>query len=150
MKIVVINGPNLNMLGQREATHYGSLTLEEINGRLSELAAEMGLELSFFQSNHEGELVDALQAAGGEAGGVVLNAGAYTHTSVAVRDAVLCCGVPVVEVHLSNPAAREPFRHVSLLAGACAGSIAGFGWRSYALALNWFAAGGAGETADRE
>jgi 3-dehydroquinate dehydratase II len=143
MKIVVMNGPNLNMLGQREAAHYGSLTLEQINARLTDMAADLGLELSFFQSNHEGELVDALQTAGRETAGVVLNAGAYTHTSVGLRDAVMCCGVPVVEVHLSNPAAREPFRQVSLLAGACAGSVAGFGWRSYVLALGWFAGGGA-------
>jgi len=139
MKILVLNGPNLNMLGRREAEHYGSLTLEEINQRLAALGRELGLELVFMQSNHEGELVEALQGAGEEFAGVVLNAAAYTHTSVALRDAVLCCGVPVVEVHLSNPQAREGFRHVSLLAGACAGSVAGFGWRSYALALRWLA-----------
>jgi 3-dehydroquinate dehydratase-2 len=139
MKILVLNGPNLNMLGRREAEHYGSLPLEEINQRLAELGRELGLELVFVQSNHEGELVEALQGAGEEFAGVVLNAAAYTHTSVALRDAVLCCGVPVVEVHLSNPQAREGFRHVSLLAGACAGSVAGFGWRSYALALRWLA-----------
>jgi len=139
MKILVLNGPNLNMLGRREAEHYGSLTLAEINQRLEQVGQELGLELSFVQSNHEGELVTALQRAGGEFAGVVLNAAAYTHTSVALRDAVLCCGAPVVEVHLSNPAARESFRHVSYLAGACAGSIAGFGWRSYALALGWLA-----------
>lgn len=144
MKIVVINGPNLNLLGQREAAHYGRLTLAQVNQRLEELAVELDLELHLFQSNHEGELVDALQRAGRESAGVVLNAGAYTHTSVALRDAVLCCGVPVVEVHLSNPQAREEFRRVSLLAGACAGSVAGFGWRSYALALWWFARGEAG------
>ncbi len=139
MKILVLNGPNLNMLGRRESEHYGSLTLAEINQRLEQVGQELGLELSFVQSNHEGELVTALQRAAGEFAGVVLNAAAYTHTSVALRDAVLCCGVPVVEVHLSNPAAREKFRHVSFLAGACAGSIAGFGWRSYALALRWLA-----------
>lgn len=138
MKIQVINGPNLNMLGKREPELYGELTLEQINGRLTELAGELGLEVGFFQSNREGELVDAIQAAGDQADGVVLNAGAYTHTSVALRDAVLCCGVPVVEVHLSNPQDREPFRQVSFLAGACVGSIAGFGWRSYELALRWF------------
>ncbi len=139
MKILVLNGPNLNMLGRREAEHYGSLTLEEINQRLAELGRELGLDLAFRQSNHEGELVEALQGAGDQFAGVVLNAAAYTHTSVALRDAVLCCGVPVVEVHLSNPQAREGFRRVSLLAGACAGSVAGFGWRSYALALRWLA-----------
>jgi 3-dehydroquinate dehydratase II len=139
MKILVLNGPNLNMLGRREAEHYGSLTLEEINQRLVEEAGKLGQELEFFQSNSEGELVGALQQAGESCAGVVLNAAAYTHTSVALRDAVLCCGVPVVEVHLSNPQAREDFRRMSYLAGACAGSISGFGWRSYALALRWLA-----------
>ncbi len=139
MKILMLNGPNLNMLGRREAEHYGSLTLEEINRQLARLGEELGLELGFAQSNHEGELVDLLQQAAPEYAGVVLNAGGYTHTSVAIRDAVLCCGVPVVEVHLSQPAAREEFRRFSYLAGACAGSVAGFGWRSYALALHWFA-----------
>ncbi|MCF8033047.1 MAG: type II 3-dehydroquinate dehydratase [Desulfarculaceae bacterium] len=139
MKILVLNGPNLNMLGRRESEHYGSLTLDHINERLAGVAGELGLELEFAQSNSEGELVSALQRAGESCAGVALNAAAYTHTSVALRDAVLCCGVPVVEVHLSNPAAREGFRHVSYLAGAVAGSIAGFGWRSYALALRWLA-----------
>ncbi|MCB2192226.1 MAG: type II 3-dehydroquinate dehydratase [Deltaproteobacteria bacterium] len=139
MKILVLNGPNLNMLGRRESEHYGSLTLKEINQRLGEMASGLGLELGFAQSNHEGELVDILQQAAPEYAGVMLNAGGYTHTSVALRDAVLCCGVPVVEVHLSQPAAREEFRHFSYLSGACAGSVAGFGWRSYALALQWFA-----------
>ncbi|MFH2125613.1 MAG: type II 3-dehydroquinate dehydratase [Pseudomonadota bacterium] len=139
MKILVLNGPNLNMLGRREAEHYGSLSLDQINQRLDELAPGLGLDLGFAQSNHEGELVDILQGAAPEYAGVALNAGGYTHTSVALRDAVLCCGVPVVEVHLSQPAAREEFRHHSYLTGACAGSVAGFGWRSYALALHWFA-----------
>ncbi|MBU1154841.1 MAG: type II 3-dehydroquinate dehydratase [Proteobacteria bacterium] len=139
MKILLLNGPNLNMLGRRESEHYGSLTLDEINRRMGELAQVLGLELGFAQSNHEGELVDILQQAAPEYAGVALNAGGYTHTSVALRDAVLCCGVPVVEVHLSQPAAREEFRRHSYLAGACAGSVAGFGWRSYALALHWFA-----------
>jgi 3-dehydroquinate dehydratase-2 len=138
-KVVVINGPNLNLLGQRDPRHYGGLTLEQINARLTELAAELGAEISFFQSNHEGALVDALQAAGREGAGVVLNAGAYTHTSVAVRDAVEACGATVVEVHLSNPHAREDFRKVSLLSGVAAGEVAGFGWASYALALTWLA-----------
>ena len=106
---------------------------------MKEQGTELGLELTFFQSNHEGELVDALQKAGREVDGVVLNPGAYTHTSVALRDAVLSCSVPVVEAHLSNPQAREEFRHVSLLAGASAGTVAGFGWKSYVLALFWFA-----------
>ena len=97
------------------------------------------MEVECFQSNHEGALVDSLQGAAEEVRGVILNAGAYTHTSVAVRDAVLCCEVPVVEVHLTNPQAREEFRRVSLLSDVCSGSISGFGWHSYALALIWFA-----------
>lgn len=139
MRVMVINGPNLNLLGQREPGVYGSDTLADINGRLEEVAAGLGQELVFAQSNHEGALVDAIQEAGRACAGAVLNAGGYTHTSVAVRDAVAGVGVPVVEVHISNPAAREPFRHVSLLSGVCAGSIAGFGWRGYELALLWLA-----------
>jgi len=139
MKIYVVNGPNLNLLGRREPELYGQKTLADIEEALGKLGAELGISLEFFQSNHEGELVDILQQAGREAQGVLLNAGAYTHTSVALRDAVLCCGVPVVEVHLTNPQSREEFRKVSLLADACVGSVAGFGWQSYALALIWFA-----------
>ena len=138
MKIAIINGPNLNMLGKREPEHYGSLTLDEINQKLTGLAAELGLELSFVQNNFEGGLVEAVQKAGGDCQGIVINAAAYTHTSVALLDAVLCCPVPVVEVHLSNPQSRDGFRHVSYLAKGAAGSIAGFGWMSYALALRWF------------
>ncbi|MGD9124127.1 MAG: type II 3-dehydroquinate dehydratase [Desulfarculaceae bacterium] len=139
MRVMIINGPNLNMLGRREPQLYGSLTLEQINQKLESLAGDLGLECHFVQSNHEGELVDALQKAAEETQGVVLNAGAYTHTSVALRDAVLCCSVPVVEVHLTNPLGREDFRRVSLLAGACSGSVSGFGWHSYALAFLWLA-----------
>lgn len=138
MKIVVMNGPNLNMLGQREPGLYGNKTLPDIEQSLKELGRELQIEISCFQSNHEGELVDALQAAGRETDGVILNAGAYTHTSVAVRDAVSAIRVPVVEVHLTNPHAREDFRRTSLLAGVCAGSIAGFGAESYTLALLWY------------
>lgn len=139
MKVAVINGPNMNLLGKREPGLYGSLTLEQVNAKLAELGAELGLELTFFQSNHEGDLVDAIQAAGRDCAGVVLNAAAYTHTSVAIRDAASACGVPVLEVHLSNPQAREDFRRVSILSGAARGSISGFGWQSYALALTWLA-----------
>ena len=139
MKIFVINGPNLNLLGTREPELYGRLTLEEIDRKLTALGRELGLEVECFQSNHEGELVDLLQRTGRQAAGAVLNAGAYTHTSVALRDAVLGCGAPVVEVHLTNPQAREEFRRTSLLADVCAGTAAGFGWRSYELALLWFA-----------
>lgn len=138
-KVIVINGPNLNLLGMREPELYGALTMDQINERLTAMGAEQGTQVSCFQSNHEGELVDAIQAAAREKAGVILNAGAYTHTSVALRDAVLGCGASVVEVHLTNPQAREEFRQVSLLADVCVGSIAGFGWKSYVLALNWFA-----------
>jgi 3-dehydroquinate dehydratase II len=138
MKITVINGPNLNMLGLREPTLYGNRSLADIEVTLHTLADALGLELSFFQSNHEGELVDALQKANQDSAGVVINAGAYTHTSVAVRDAVAAIKIPVVEVHLTNPQTREDFRKVSLLADVCAGSIAGFGEESYALALWYF------------
>ncbi|MDR2934859.1 MAG: type II 3-dehydroquinate dehydratase [Candidatus Adiutrix sp.] len=138
MKILVINGPNLNLLGTREPELYGSLTLDALNRRLRRLAGDLGLETDFLQSNHEGELVEAVQSLRRGADGAILNAGGYTHTSVALRDAVLAADRPVVEVHLTNPAAREEFRRVSLLAGAARGSIAGFGPLSYELALWWF------------
>ncbi|MEW5723033.1 MAG: type II 3-dehydroquinate dehydratase [Thermodesulfobacteriota bacterium] len=138
MKIMVINGPNLNLLGRREPEIYGTRTLAQLEASLSRLGRELGLDLAFFQSNHEGALVEALQAADRDCQGVILNAAGYTHTSVAIRDAVAALGPPVVEVHLSQPAAREDFRRVSLLAGVCAGTISGFGEDSYALALLWF------------
>ncbi len=138
MKIFIINGPNLNLLGRREPERYGRETLEEINRRLAARAASWSVDVDFFQSNHEGDLVEAVQRAGRDYDGAILNAAAYTHTSVALRDAVLAVDKPVVEVHLSNPAAREEFRHRSLLAGAAAGSISGFGAGSYELALWWF------------
>lgn len=133
--ILILNGPNLNLLGKREPAHYGSLTLEEINRRLSELAGTLDLELRFVQSNHEGVMIDALQDAMSWAGGVILNPGGYSHTSVALRDAVASIGLPVIEVHLSNIYAREEFRHSSLISPVCAGTIAGLGWRSYTAAL---------------
>lgn len=138
MKILVLNGPNLNLLGQREPEIYGNLTLAEIDERLKALGKEMDIEVECMQSNHEGELVDAIQKAGADGVGVILNAGAYTHTSVALRDAVAGSQAVVVEVHLSNPHAREEFRHVSFLSSVCAGLVAGFGWESYLLALHWF------------
>jgi 3-dehydroquinate dehydratase II len=139
VKLYVINGPNLNMLGKREPELYGSKTLSEIEIELGLLGEKLGLELKCFQSNFEGEMVSLIQSAGTDASGVILNAAAYTHTSIAIRDAVLCCNVPVVEVHLTNPHGRELFRRRSLLSDVCAGVIAGFGWRSYCLALEWFA-----------
>lgn len=138
MKILVLNGPNLNLLGQREPELYGSLSLTEIEERLKAMGGELGLSVECMQSNHEGELVDAIQNAGANGVGIILNAGAYTHTSVALRDAVAGSQAVVVEVHLTNPHAREEFRHASLLSGVCAGLVAGFGWESYVLALQWF------------
>lgn len=133
--ILVLHGPNLNMLGEREPEVYGRMTLAEIDRRLSELGQQMDLEVRSFQSNSEGALIDALQQARSWANGVIFNPGGYTHTSVALRDAVAGIGLPVVEVHLSNVHAREEFRRISMIAPVCVGSIAGFGWRSYLLAL---------------
>jgi 3-dehydroquinate dehydratase-2 len=133
--ILVLHGPNLNLLGEREPDVYGRVTLAEIDLRLVELGNEMGLEVRTFQSNSEGGLIDALHEARRWAKGVVFNPGGYTHTSVALRDAVAGIGIPVVEVHLSNVQAREEFRRHSWIAPVCLGSIAGFGWRSYALGL---------------
>ena len=132
---LVLHGPNLNLLGVREPGVYGTLTLDEINARLETLAAELGVGVRCVQSNHEGALIDALHEARAWAAGVVFNPGGYTHTSVALRDAVAAIGLPVVEVHLSNVNAREEFRRTSLIAPVCAASVAGFGWRSYALGL---------------
>jgi 3-dehydroquinate dehydratase II len=133
--VLVLHGPNLNLLGTREPQVYGALTLEEIDRRLREAGEGMGMEIRTFQSNSEGGLIDALQEARIWAKGVVFNPGAYTHTSVALRDAVAAIGIPVVEVHLSNVQAREEFRRISMIAPVCKGSIAGFGWRSYQLGL---------------
>ncbi len=135
MKILVLNGPNLNLLGEREPNIYGDNSLSSINEALAEKAAEMGFETAFFQSNSEGAIIDALHDARKDCAGVILNAGAYTHYSYAIRDAIAAIKIPVVEVHLSNVDSREEFRKTSVIAPVCKGSISGFGKFSYELAL---------------
>jgi 3-dehydroquinate dehydratase II len=135
MNILVLHGPNLNLLGRREPDVYGQMTLTEIDQHLVALGKELDVEVRTIQSNHEGALIDALQDARNWADGVVFNPGGYSHTSVALRDAISAIGIPVVEVHLSNVYAREEFRHRSLVSAVCKGKIAGFGWRSYTLGL---------------
>lgn len=135
MHLLLLNGPNLNLLGQREPGLYGADTLEAIEQRLSAEAGDLGIELSCFQSNHEGALVDRIHQARGQVDGILINAGAFTHTSVALRDALLGVAIPYVELHLSNVHAREAFRHHSYLADQALGVISGFGPASYSLAL---------------
>ncbi len=135
MKILVMNGPNLNLLGKREPDIYGSVTLDDINNRITALAAELGVEVAFFQSNHEGELVQKIQDAMGMYQALVINPGAYTHTSVALRDAISSTGIPTVETHISNIYKREEFRKHSYISGVAAGQITGFGPESYLLAV---------------
>jgi len=133
--VLILHGPNLNLLGMREPEVYGDWTLEDINEELVSCGQDFGVRVRCFQSNSEGALIDALHDARSWAAGVVFNPGAYTHTSVALRDAISAIAIPVVEVHLSNVYAREEFRHKSLLAPVCLGKITGFGWRSYLLGL---------------
>lgn len=135
MNILVINGPNLNMLGDREKDNYGEFTLENINSELAALAGELGVGIDFFQSNTEGEIVNKIQSAKGVFDGIIINPAAYTHTSIALRDALLAVKIPSVEVHLSNIHSREEFRHNSFTAPVCIGQIAGFKKDSYLLAL---------------
>lgn len=135
MKILVIHGPNLNLLGLREPEIYGSLTLEEINERIGRFAQERGVEVETFQSNHEGEIVERIHKAMGRIDAIVINPAGYTHTSVAIRDAILATGIPTIEVHLSNIHKREDFRRRSLLSDVVVGQITGFGVDSYILGL---------------
>jgi 3-dehydroquinate dehydratase-2 len=135
VRIAVVHGPNLNLLGRREPEVYGRTTLAEIEADLSALAAELGIDIEFFQGNGEGQLIDFVHTAASRVDGFVVNAGGYTHTSVALLDALLAVGRPFAEAHLSNIAAREPFRQHSLLAARAAGVVMGFGADSYALAI---------------
>lgn len=135
MKILFLNGPNLNLLGQREPEVYGKTTLADIEAKVRQRAVQLGTEIEFSQSNLEGELVAWIQQAKGKFDVIVLNAAAYTHTSIALRDAISAVGVPTIEIHLSNVHAREEFRHKSLIAPVCRGQIAGFGANSYILAV---------------
>lgn len=135
MKVVVIQGPNLNMLGHREQNIYGPMKLEDIHNQMSAFAQQNGVEIEFFQSNLEGEIVDKIQECLGDADGIIINPAAYTHTSIAIRDAISAVQIPTVEVHLSNVYAREEFRQKSLTAPVCAGQITGFGPFGYHMAM---------------
>ncbi|MDA1215900.1 MAG: type II 3-dehydroquinate dehydratase [Chloroflexi bacterium] len=140
MSVLVINGPNLNMLGQREQDIYGSLTLADIEARVKTHAESLGVTVEFFQSNNEGEIIDYVQKHQSDAIGIVINPGAFTHTSVALRDCLAIVTAPVVEVHISNIYAREEFRHLSYVAPVADGQISGLGWQGYLLALDYIAA----------
>lgn len=140
LKILVINGPNLNNLGKRDAGHYGSVTLDEVNAAISKRATELNIEVDFFQSNHEGGIVDHIQANSNGASGVIINGGALTQVGYSILDALLDAGHPVVEVHLSNIHAREEFRRHSVIAPYAVGQIAGLGWRGYIYALEFLTA----------
>ena len=134
-KVLLIHGPNLNLLGKREPKVYGTTSLEEINAKIVQIAEESGAELRIFQSNSEGALIDAIHDAGDWADGIIINPGAYTHYSYAIRDALAAVRLPTVEVHLSNIYAREEFRQISVISPVALGCISGLGWRSYAFAF---------------
>lgn len=140
MRLLIIHGPNLNLLGTREPEIYGKKTLAEIDGEIEDCAKELSVSVRSMQSNHEGEIIDALHAARESADAVIINPGAYTHYSYAIADAISAIGLPVIEVHLSNIYAREAFRRTSVIGPVCAGSIAGFGSESYVLAMRAAAA----------
>lgn len=135
MKILLINGANLNMLGTREPEKYGSTSLSDIENSVIACGRELGVEVEAWQSNHEGEIVDKLQSSKGNYDGILINAGGYTHTSVVIRDAIAAINIPTVEVHMTNIHAREEFRHTSLISGVCIGQVVGFKEQSYILAL---------------
>ena len=135
MKIVVIQGPNLNMLGVREQQVYGPMKLEQIHAQMQEVANQNGVEIEFFQSNLEGEIVDKIQECYGEANGIIINPAAYTHTSIAIRDAIAAVSIPTIEVHISNIYRREEFRQKSMIAPVCASTLVGFGPFGYHLAM---------------
>jgi len=137
---LILNGPNLNMLGRRDTSVYGSKTLDQVNEEISKVAKDLGVEVVFYQSNLEGELVDCIQEHWDKVQGIIVNAGALTHYGLSLKDALIDCRLPVVEVHLSNPSSREPWRRVSVISDIARGQIAGFGWRSYTSALQVLAA----------
>ncbi len=138
-RILVVNGPNLNLLGKREPEVYGTETLDELNGKLADMAKELGVEVSFFQSNSESEIIDYLHKEGFDADGLIINPGALTHYSYALRDAIAAVDIEAVEVHMSNIYAREEFRRKSVMAPVCTGHLVGFGFYGYAMALSYFA-----------
>ncbi|MCM2271023.1 MAG: type II 3-dehydroquinate dehydratase [candidate division Zixibacteria bacterium] len=137
-RVLVVNGPNLNLLGKREPDIYGTDTLETLNKRLGDLGKEIGVELVFFQSNHEGELIDFIQREAPNATGMIINPGALTHYSIGLRDVIAGVKIETIEVHLSNIAAREQFRQHSVIAPVCRGQVSGFGFYGYAMALSYF------------
>ena len=139
MRVLVVNGPNLNNLGRRDASHYGVTTLAQIEDTLGKRAAELGVNVEFFQSNHEGEIVDFIQSSTDSSDGIVINAGALTHYGLSMRDALTDSRLPIVEVHLSNIHARDEFRRHSVIADIAVGQIAGLGWRGYTYALDFLA-----------